>query len=378
MCKSCSLGRGKRKISPFSPVSISPFLYTSYLSKTRRKSLVCKEVFSQMICRFVNGFSAAAGHRISEKNVAAGWDFRYHVKLDTNPGMEGLEVSTGNLIDPEGRPVTHLRMSITQECNLRCAYCHHEGEEAPGEQMSTETACEIVKTCSQYGIRKLKITGGEPLLRADIYEIIRSAKDVGFEEVSLTTNGTLLPGRAVMLKEAGLDRLNIGCDSLSSSVLPKTADAVEPALKAAKEAGFENTKLNMVVLKGVNDGEIEHMIEFAKAQDATLQIIELIPTGNGYFDKYYFDLAPIEKELKNRAQSVTVRRLQGRRQYHLPGVDVEVVRPFHQHFCEKCTKMRVTSDGHWRPCLMRSDVLVPFAGADSLLEAVSLRCSYSS
>jgi len=287
-------------------------------------------------------------------------------------------MSTDNLVDPEGRPVTHLRMSITQKCNLNCAYCHHEGEEAPGEQMSTETACEIVRTCARHGIGKLKITGGEPLLREDIFEIIRAAKEAGFEEVSLTTNGTLLPGRAKRLKEAGLDRLNIGCDSISSSILPKTAAAIEPALKAAREAGFKNTKLNMVVLMGVNDGEIEHMIEFAKAQDATLQLIELIPTGNGHFDNYYFDLAPIEKELEDRAKSVTVRRLQGRRKYHLPDVDVEVVRPFHQNFCEKCTKMRVTSDGHFRPCLMREDNLVPFNGTESLLEAVSRRRSFSS
>ena len=282
------------------------------------------------------------------------------------------------LIDPEGRPVTHLRMSVTQKCNLHCAYCHHEGEQAPGEEMTTETACGILETCALHGVRNLKITGGEPLLRPDIFEIIRRGKDVGFEEVSLTTNGTLLPGRAEKLMEAGLDRLNIGCDSVSSSILPKTTDAVLPALKAARNAGFANTKLNMVVLGGVNDAEIEHMIEFAKGQGATLQLIELIPTGNGYFDKYYFDLGPVEKDLEARAKSVTVRRLQGRRRYHLPGVDVEVVRPFHGHFCEKCTKMRVTSDGRLRPCLMRDDLFVPFAGADSLREAVSLRRAYSS
>lgn len=286
-------------------------------------------------------------------------------------------MDTSKLIDPEGRPVTHLRMSVTQKCNLHCAYCHREGEDAPGEEMSEETVLDILKTFAQHGIDKLKITGGEPLLREDMCEIIRCAKEAGFSEVSLTTNGTLLPQRAKELREAGLDRLNIGCDSLSSSVLPKTADAIMPALKAAKDAGFENTKLNMVVLKGVNDDEIDHMIEFAKAQDATLQLIELIPTGNGYFEKYYCNLGPIEDKLKSRARSVTTRKLQDRRQYHLPGVDVEVVRPFHGHFCSKCTKIRITSDGNIRPCLMRNDLLVPFDGEDSLLKAVSLRRAYS-
>ncbi len=281
------------------------------------------------------------------------------------------------LVDPQGRHITHLRMSITQDCNMDCAYCHHEGEEAPGRQMSTQTACEIVKAFGQYNVRKLKITGGEPLLREDICEIIRCAKEAGYDDVSLTTNGTLLPGRAKELRDAGLDRLNIGCDSLSSSILPKTADAVLPALAAAREAGFENTKLNMVVLAGVNENEIEHMIDFARRQGAILQLIELIPTENGYFDKYYFDLATVEEMLARRALSVTVRPLQDRKQYHLPGVAVEVVRPFHGYFCVRCTKMRVTSDGRLKPCLMRTDLSVEFTGPQSVREAVSLRRIYS-
>jgi cyclic pyranopterin phosphate synthase len=243
--------------------------------------------------------------------------------------------------------------------------------------MTTETACEIVDAFAGFGFTKLKITGGEPLLRSDICGIIGRAVQAGFREVSLTTNGTLLPEKAQELMDAGLSRLNIGCDSVSSSVLPKTVDAVLPALEAARKAGFTSTKLNMVVLKGVNEHEIEHMIEFAARQDATLQLIELIPTGNGYYDKYYVELGLIENMLRERASSVTTRRLQGRRQYHLPDVDVEVVRPFHGHFCSKCTKMRVTSDGSLRPCLMRSDLHVKYTGPSSIVEAVGLRRIYA-
>jgi len=286
-------------------------------------------------------------------------------------------MSNKNLIDPDGRPVTHLRMSVTQECNLSCAYCHREGEEAPGKEMSTEKACRILRAFAEWGVSKLKITGGEPLLRDDICEIVSSAKQVGFTEASLTTNGTLLPERALDLRRAGLDRLNIGCDSVSSSVLTKTVEAVLPALEAAREAGYTATKLNMVVLKGVNEHEIENMIDFAASQRATLQLIELIPTGNGYYDRYYFELEQVEESLRARATSVTTRHLHGRRQYHLPGVDVEVVRPFHSHFCSRCTKMRVTSDGSLRPCLMRNDLHVPFTGPSSILEAVSLRSIYA-
>lgn len=286
-------------------------------------------------------------------------------------------MSEKKLIDPENRPVTHLRMSVTQECNLSCAYCHREGEDAPGDEMTCETACNILSNFSGFGVTRLKITGGEPLLREDICEIISHAKLVGFTEVSLTTNGILLPERAQDLKRAGLDRLNIGCDSVSSSVLPKTVDAVLPALEAARKAGFKNTKLNMVVLSGVNEHEIEHLMEFAGQQDATLQLIELIPTGNGYYDRYYFKLEKIEETLKARACSMTERHLQGRRQYHLPEVNVEVVRPFHSHFCSKCTKMRVTSDGSLRPCLMRNDLHVQFTGPSSIVEAVNLRRIYT-
>ncbi len=297
----------------------------------------------------------------------------YNVGFDTGICRVCGYMSDKKLVDAEGRPVTHLRMSVTQVCNLSCAYCHREGEEMPGEEMTCETACEILESFASFGVSKLKITGGEPLLRADICGIISHAKKAGFIEVSLTTNGTLLPDRARELRDADLDRLNIGCDSVSSSVLPKTVDAVLPALEAARKAGFDSTKLNMVVLRGVNEHEIEHMIEFARRQGATLQLIELIPTGNGYYDRFYYELGEIEKSLQARADSVTTRHLQGRRQYHLPGVDVEVVRPFHGHFCSRCTKMRVTSDGALRPCLMRNDLHVPYTGPSSILEAVGMR-----
>ena len=282
-----------------------------------------------------------------------------------------------DLVDPEGRPVTHLRMSLTQKCNLACTYCHHEGERNPGPEMSGACACDILAAFARHGVRKLKLTGGEPLLREDIADVIRYAKDAGFTEVSLTTNGTLLEGCAGTLKKAGLDRLNIGCDSLSSSLLAKNSRTVLPALAAAREAGFDSIKLNMVILRGVNDHEVNRMIEFAGQQSATLQIIELIPTGDGYYERYHLDLGMLEEDLRRRACAVLIRKLQGRKKYHLPGVDVEVVRPFHSHFCRRCTKMRVTSDSLLRPCLMRNDLYIPFDGDRSILEAVSLRRAYS-
>lgn len=222
----------------------------------------------------------------------------------------------------------------------------------------------------------MKITGGEPLLREDLCEIIAFARDLAFIDISLTTNGILLAGKAHELRSAVLSRLNIGCDSLSSSILGKNRDAILPGLIAARDAGFEDVKVNMVVLRGVNDSEIDRMIDFAREHKVILQLIELIPTSDDYYRKYYVSLAPFEERLKSVAKTSRIRELQGRRQYDLDGVTVEIVRPFHEMFCANCTKIRVTSSGMIKPCLMRGDNLVEFSGVSSLLEAISYRRTY--
>jgi len=285
---------------------------------------------------------------------------------------------SAELIDCEGRRITHLRMSITSRCNLACPYCHREGdEESPAAaEMPLSTVKRILRAASLIGISHLKITGGEPLLRDDLCEIVAFARSLGISDISLTTNGILLAGKAQELRCAGLSRLNIGCDSLSSSVSGKNRNAILPGLIAAREAGFENVKVNMVVLRGVNESEIDKMIEFAREHKVILQLIELIPTSDDYYRKYYISLAPVEERLKAVAERSRIRELQGRRQYDLDGVTVEIVRPFHEMFCEKCTKIRVTSSGMIKPCLMRNDNLVEFRGVSSLLRAISYRRIY--
>jgi cyclic pyranopterin phosphate synthase len=242
--------------------------------------------------------------------------------------------------------------------------------------MSFTTVKRILRAASLVGISHLKITGGEPLLREDLCEIIAFASSLSFSDISLTTNGILLAGIAHRLRRAGLSRLNIGCDSLSSSIPGKSRDAILPGLIAARDAGFEDVKVNMVVLRGVNDSEIEKMIDFAREHKVILQLIELIPTSDDYYREYYVSLVPVEEHLKSIAKTSRIRELQGRRQYDLDGVTVEIVRPFHEMFCEKCTKIRVTSSGMIKPCLMRSDNLVEFCGVSSLLEAISYRRIY--
>ncbi|MFX1534499.1 MAG: GTP 3',8-cyclase MoaA [Promethearchaeota archaeon] len=287
----------------------------------------------------------------------------------------------GPLIDPWGRLITHLRISITNKCNLQCFYCHREGHVPKGDNLSIQVIQKAVEVCANYGIKYVKITGGEPLIRHDILRIVKIiAETPGIEEVSMTTNGRHLEKLALQLRKAGLSRFNIGCDSLTSSILPKNVEYISPGLTAAKKAGFKKIKLNMVVLKDLNHQEIEKMIDLARKEQVTLQLIELMETeqGSDFFKKYWYPLSSIEEDLVHRAEHVHVRSLQARKQYFLPGVTVEVVRSHQPHFCQHCNKIRITNDGFFKPCLRNDNNLVPIGDdpEEALLEAVKRRKPY--
>jgi len=256
------------------------------------------------------------------------------------------------MIDRFGRDVNELRISVTAECNLNCIYCHREGERDSKEPLSCE---QIIKTVAQFterGVKKIKITGGEPLIRDDIVQIVEGISKLGANvEISIVTNGLLLAQKAKALKDAGLGRVNIGCDSISSPVLLKNIQNISSGLKAAKEARLNPIKLNMVVLAGVNVCEIDNMVEFARSQDVILQLIELINTDEIFFSKHYYSLDEFEDELKKKAHLTVERRHRSRSQYYLDDVVVEVVRPNSRDFCIQCNKIRVTSDGRIKPCL---------------------------
>jgi len=276
--------------------------------------------------------------------------------------------------DKFGRDIDCLRISVTQRCNLNCNYCHHEGEFNPGPELSPMEIQERVEVFSEIGIRKVKITGGEPLIRTDILEIVKKISGIGgIEEVSMTSNGLMLEKLAADLKSAGLSRINIGCDSMTS-VLPKNIKKIKKGLAAARDAGFDPVKINMVVLNGINEGEIENMIDFARENQVILQLIELINVNNSYYQKHYFPLDSIELELDKKAQQVLTRKMQARKQYFLDGVVVEIVRPNTEGFCLNCPKIRLTSDGRLKPCLMRQDNLTDFENKDSIYKAFKERC----
>jgi cyclic pyranopterin phosphate synthase len=285
------------------------------------------------------------------------------------------------LKDPFSRPVSNLRISLTPKCNLACVYCHREGEDKSEAPLTAAEIAEVLKVAAHFGIRSVKFTGGEPMLRPDLLEIIRSVP-AGMES-SITTNGTLLAGLAADLKQAGLRRVNVSIDSLNHDTYKKITgtdklDDVLAGINAAVEAGLTPVKLNMVVLAGINDQEIDDFLAFVRGnRNLILQLIELMD-----FNKCtdHQDLNTLEDALASRSKQIITRRMHHRKKYCLDGAEVEVVRPLHNtEFCAFCNRLRVTSDGKLKPCLMRTDNHVDIRGKsgkelEALFEkAVSLR-----
>jgi cyclic pyranopterin phosphate synthase len=278
------------------------------------------------------------------------------------------------LYDKCGRPTLNLRISLTQRCNLKCVYCHREGQD-PHFTMPEMTADEVLRiagTAVSLGINRIKLTGGEPLLRSDILDIVRGLASIsGIRDLSMTTNGTHLPALAKPLKDAGLKRINISLPSLDKRTYSMVSggnlnEALE-GVGAAVKAGLHPVKLNMLVLRGLNTADIPKMIEFARNSKAILQLIELEPVNinDDYYSEHFFSLNGLEQELKQQALSVKTRGdMQNRHVYTLPKVKVEVVHPIENtDFCARCTRLRMTSDGKLKPCLMVNNNLVDVLSA---------------
>lgn len=261
------------------------------------------------------------------------------------------------LRDPFNRPVSNLRISLTPKCNLSCIYCHREGEKSPKEQISSGEIAEILRVAAKFEIRSVKFTGGEPLLRPDLLDIVRSVPS-GMES-SITTNGILLADLATGLKDAGLRRVNVSLDSLNPDTYKKIAGMdrlsdVLVGIDAALDAGLTPIKLNMVILDGVNDSEIEDFLAYVRGnRNLVLQLIELMHFNDC---TYHGDLNVVEDSLALRSKQIITRRMHHRKKYCLDGAEVEVVRPLHNtEFCAFCNRLRVTSDGKLKPCLLRTD-----------------------
>jgi len=276
------------------------------------------------------------------------------------------------LKDPYGRPLESIRISVTQRCNLNCFYCHREGEDQSKKgEMTPEEIQRIVAIAASFGLGEVKLTGGEPLIRRDILEIVTKIHETpGVKEVSMTTNGILLPEYAYDLKKAGLARVNVSLDTLKSEIYKQITgvDALKSVtfgIAKAKDAGLHPVKVNMVLLKGLNEHEVPEMIDFARKNDVILQIIELeAPDENEWYKRYHANLDAVEHLLESMAESITIRKMHHRKKYHLRGGgEVEIVKPMHNtEFCRHCNRIRVTSDGKLKPCLFRNDNLVDMLG----------------
>ena len=274
------------------------------------------------------------------------------------------------LTDSHNRAIRDLRVSLTDRCNFRCFYCLPHGEPpiAPKEQMLSyeeiEYACDVFV---ELGIQKIRLTGGEPMMRRDIEQIIyklAQLKDRGLEDLALTTNGYFLPHRAESLKQAGLDRITISLDSLKRDVFKQMTgvDVLERVLEgiqAAKEAGLEPIKINAVIVRGHNEDEVADFAAFAREHDVKMRFIEFMPLDSGH-DWSRADVVSgreIRERIEERFPLVPVDEVRGsntssrfRFADGAPG-EVGIIAPVTEAFCGACSRIRLTSDGQIRTCL---------------------------
>lgn len=273
--------------------------------------------------------------------------------------------------DGFGRTIDYLRLSVTYLCNYRCRYCMPEGgvcKKTHGEICSLEELAGMAEAAVSLGVKKLRITGGEPLVRKGILSLVeRLAALPGLEELAMTTNGSLLPELALPLRQAGLDRLNISLDTLRPerfSALTWGGDLgrVLEGLRAAGEAGFDKLKLNVVLLKGINDGELADLAGLAKDRPLSVRFIELMPIGPAaaLFSAAFLPakavLAAVPELRPLKTDGVA-------RLYTAPGWrgTVGLISPMSCDFCSGCSRIRITADGKLKLCL-HSEAETPLRG----------------
>ena len=232
--------------------------------------------------------------------------------------------------------------------------------------MSADEIGKIVKSSLEFGVRKIKISGGEPLLRTDLPKIIENIKDDQIKDISLTTNGILLEKYAQKLKDAGLDRVNVSLDTLDPVQYKKITaggniESVKKGIEKAIEVGLTPLKVNFLAME-CTVKQLPAIMDYCRKIGAILQIIEFIPM-EPELKHHHIDVIPIEKEIAKKADQVFTRKfMQNRKKYVIDGLEVEFVRPMdNTEFCGHCTRIRLTYDGYLKPCLLRDDNLVDVA-----------------
>ena len=266
------------------------------------------------------------------------------------------------MIDTYGREIYYLRLSVTDRCNLRCRYCMPEDgicKKSHLEMLTEDEMIMAVEAAASLGIRKLRLTGGEPLIKKNILSLCeRSAGVEGIHEVCVTTNGILLPQMAKDLKAAGVDRLNISLDTLNPEKYAYitrigTLEQAIKGIESALEAGFQHLKINAVLIGGFNDDEIPALAELSRRYPADVRFIELMPmTENEEFGQQAYVPGSVVlsalPELTEAEQNDGVAKL-----YRLPDAkgNVGLISAVSSHFCAACNRIRLTADGKLKPCL---------------------------
>jgi cyclic pyranopterin phosphate synthase len=270
-----------------------------------------------------------------------------------------------DLIDPFGRTVEYVRLSVTDRCDLRCFYClprDYRDFSEPDEWLTFAEIERVIGAFVSLGVRRVRITGGEPLVRKNLPELAGNlARIPGLLDLSLSTNAVGLTRHAEALRTAGISRINVSLDSLRpehfKQITKGNLDKVIAGLMAAKHSGFSPIKINMVVMKGVNDDEIEDMVEFCIEHHFTLRLIETMPIGDTgrSATSYYVDLQEVKARLAERYELIPGVMPGGgpARYVQVAGTGLQIgfITPISQHFCETCNRVRLAVDGTLYLCL---------------------------
>jgi len=272
-------------------------------------------------------------------------------------------------LDSFNRPISYLRVSVTDRCNLRCVYCMPaEGVPwRPHEEILRYEEIEtVVRAAAELGISKIRLTGGEPLVRKGLVDLVAMiARIPGIDDLAMTTNGTLLARHAEELKAAGLKRVNVSLDTLRPerfrriTRLGELSDTLE-GIAAAKEAGLVPVKINVVVIRGLNDDEVVDFARLTYAPDWHVRFIEVMPLGDNadWAGNGYVPMGEVRERIERELGELIPARLGDNggpaRYYRLPGAQgtVGFITPISEHFCYRCNRLRLTADGKLRPCLL--------------------------
>lgn len=275
------------------------------------------------------------------------------------------------MIDRFGRTINYLRLSVTEKCQLHCDYCRSSEGCTNSKELTAEEILQLSRVCVNLGLNKIRLTGGEPLMRRDIIEIAESiGKLENLRELTMTTNGQLLSQCAKELYRAGIHRINISLDSLNAdcyrSMTGGDINKIFSAIEEAKRVGMNPIKINAVLLRGINDGEVKDFLHFSREYGVTVRFIELMPLGR-LSDKPEMRITMKEILKENPELMPGEKTGEPARDFYFSGsAKAGIIAPMSEPFCGSCNRIRILSDGTLKPCLGCADEtsLSEFLGGD--------------